>query len=96
MNKINLIKLDKNKLIELINRSELSNIDDILNGLELLEMIKAEQKKIPVILVSALDDVEVRRADEERAVDERAPVVPAVGQQALQHQRDDVDVAAGE
>jgi DNA-binding response OmpR family regulator len=30
-----------------------------MSGLELLEMIKAEQKKIPVILVSALDDVEV-------------------------------------
>ena len=30
-----------------------------MSGLELLELIKAEQKKIPVILVSALDDVEV-------------------------------------
>jgi DNA-binding response OmpR family regulator len=30
-----------------------------MSGLELLELIKAEQKKIPVILISALDDVEV-------------------------------------
>lgn len=30
-----------------------------MSGLELLEIIKAENKKIPVILVSALDDVEV-------------------------------------
>lgn len=30
-----------------------------MSGLELLELIKSEKKKIPVILVSALDDVEV-------------------------------------
>lgn len=30
-----------------------------MSGLELLELIKAEQRKIPVILISALDDVEV-------------------------------------
>ncbi|MFN5704267.1 MAG: response regulator transcription factor [bacterium] len=30
-----------------------------MSGLELLEIIKAENKKIPVILISALDDVEV-------------------------------------
>lgn len=30
-----------------------------MSGLELLELIKAEKKKIPVILISALDDVEV-------------------------------------
>lgn len=30
-----------------------------MSGLELLELIKSEKKKTPVILVSALDDVEV-------------------------------------
>jgi DNA-binding response OmpR family regulator len=30
-----------------------------MSGLELLEVIKVENKKIPVILISALDDVEV-------------------------------------
>jgi DNA-binding response OmpR family regulator len=30
-----------------------------MSGLELLELIKSENKKIPVILISALDDVEV-------------------------------------
>lgn len=30
-----------------------------MSGLELLEIIKVENKKIPVILISALDDVEV-------------------------------------
>ena len=30
-----------------------------MSGLDLLELIKSEKKKIPVILVSALDDVEV-------------------------------------
>lgn len=30
-----------------------------MSGLELLELIKSEKKKIPVILISALDDVEV-------------------------------------
>ena len=30
-----------------------------MSGLELLEVIKAENKKVPVILISALDDVEV-------------------------------------
>lgn len=30
-----------------------------MSGLELLELIKAEKKKIPVILISALDDIEV-------------------------------------
>lgn len=50
---IELIKLEQPDLV----------ISDIMmpfmSGLELLELIKAENKKIPVILISALDDVEV-------------------------------------
>jgi DNA-binding response OmpR family regulator len=50
------VHIIKNELPDLV-------ISDIMmpfmSGLELLEIIKAENKKIPVILVSALDDVEV-------------------------------------
>lgn len=50
------VDIIKNELPDLV-------ISDIMmpfmSGLELLEIIKAENKKIPVILVSALDDVEV-------------------------------------
>lgn len=50
---IEIIKAEKPDLV----------ISDIMmpfmSGLELLEIIKAENKKIPVILISALDDVEV-------------------------------------
>lgn len=50
------IEIIKNEIPDLV-------ISDIMmpfmSGLELLEYIKTEAKKIPVILVSALDDVEV-------------------------------------
>jgi DNA-binding response OmpR family regulator len=50
------VDIIKNELPDLV-------ISDIMmpfmSGLELLEIIKAENKKIPVILISALDDVEV-------------------------------------
>ena len=50
---VEMIKMEKPDLV----------ISDIMmpfmSGLELLEIIKAENKKIPVILISALDDVEV-------------------------------------
>lgn len=55
---------DGREAIEII-KSEIPDlvISDIMmpfmSGLELLEHIKTEAKKIPVILVSALDDVEV-------------------------------------
>ncbi len=55
---------DGREAVELIKSAEPDLvISDIMmpfiSGLELLELIKAEKKKIPVILISALDDVEV-------------------------------------
>lgn len=55
---------DGREAVELIKEHEPDLvISDIMmpfmSGLELLELIKAEKKKIPVILISALDDVEV-------------------------------------
>lgn len=55
---------DGREAVELIKSQEPDLvISDIMmpfvSGLELLELVKAEKKKIPVILISALDDVEV-------------------------------------
>jgi DNA-binding response OmpR family regulator len=55
---------DGREAVELLKEHEPDLvISDIMmpfmSGLELLELIKSEKKKIPVILISALDDVEV-------------------------------------
>lgn len=55
---------DGREALEMIKNEEPNLvISDIMmpfmSGLELLEVIKADNKKIPVILISALDDVEV-------------------------------------
>ena len=55
---------DGREALEIIKNEEPGLvISDIMmpfmSGLELLEVIKSENKKIPVILISALDDVEV-------------------------------------
>ncbi len=55
---------DGREALELIKNEEPGLvISDIMmpfmSGLELLEVIKSDSKKIPVILISALDDVEV-------------------------------------
>lgn len=55
---------DGREAVELIkNENPGLVISDIMmpfmSGLELLELIKSENKKTPVILISALDDVEV-------------------------------------
>ena len=55
---------DGREAMELIKSEEPDLvISDIMmpfmSGLELLELIKSEKKKTPVILISALDDVEV-------------------------------------
>jgi hypothetical protein len=62
MNKINLTKLDKNKLIELINSSKIYNIDDTLNGLELLEISNSfDINEIKYLLDSELIDLLVKK-----------------------------------
>ena len=62
MNKINLTKLDKNKLIELVNNSELYNIDDTLNGLELFEISNSfDINEIKYLLDSELIDLLVKK-----------------------------------
>jgi DNA-binding response OmpR family regulator len=55
---------DGKQAIDIINADEPDLvISDIMmpymSGLELLEIVKTEHKKIPVILISALDEVEV-------------------------------------
>jgi DNA-binding response OmpR family regulator len=59
-----LTSFDGREAIDIINNEEPDMvISDIMmpymSGLELLEIVKTEHKNIPVILISALDEVEV-------------------------------------